>query len=83
VIGESINDCDSLKNADVGFSTGSGAAYARNVSQIVITDNDLRSLIKAIFWGRNIYHSIRKFLQFQLTVNISCLSVVFLGTLIL
>ncbi len=57
--------------ADVGFSMGvKGTQIAKSASDIIIMDDNFNSIVRALIWGRNIYESIRKFLQFQLTVNI-------------
>ncbi len=57
--------------ADVGFSMGvKGTHIAKGASDIIIMDDNFNSIVRALVWGRNIYESIRKFLQFQLTVNI-------------
>lgn len=58
---------------------GSGCAAAKEHSQLILTNDDFEALLKAIMWGRNIYHNITRFLQFQVTVNLSCLITVFVG----
>lgn len=62
--GEGINDVDALKNADVGLAMGSGCAAAKLSSDLILTDDDFESCIRAIMWGRNIYHNVSRFLQF-------------------
>lgn len=76
---DGINDARALQEAHVGFGMGSGCAVAKDSSDIIITDNNFRSLYNSIRWGRNIYDNCRKFIQFQITINISCLIFVILG----
>ena len=66
--------------ADVGFAMGiSGTQVARNAADIIIMDDKFDSIVNAVVWGRNIYDSIRKFLQFQLTVNVVAVVVTLVG----
>ena len=59
-----------------------GTEIAKEASDIILMDDNFNSIVKAVMWGRNVYDSIRKFLQFQLTVNIVAVSLAFIGSLI-
>ena len=77
--GDGVNDAPAVKNADVGFSMGNGTDMTKESSDIVILDNNFISLTNAVRYGRTLLKSIRKFLIFQLTVNVAAIMVAFLG----
>ena len=77
--GDSISDAEALKKADVGFCMGSGCDVAKDSSDLVILDNDFESIHSAIKWGRSIFDNVRKFLQFQLTINFVICFITILG----
>lgn len=81
--GDSISDAEALKKANVGLCMGSGCDVAKDNSDLVILDDDFRSIYTAIKWGRAIFDNVRKFLQFQMTVNISIVFVTIIGGLFL
>ena len=80
--GDGVNDAIALKRADVGFSMGSGTEVAKEASDIVIIDDNILSIEKAILYGRCIFKSIRKFIIFQLTVNFCAVSISIIGPFI-
>jgi len=64
VTGDGINDIDALEQADVGLAMGSGCSAAKNASSLILAGDDFESAIRAVMWGRNIYHNCGRFLQF-------------------
>lgn len=77
--GEGINDVSALRRADVGLAMGSGCSAAKEAASLVLTDDDFEASLRGIMWGRNIFHNVARFLQFQITVNISVIFTVFVG----
>ncbi|KAG0598154.1 hypothetical protein M758_12G050700 [Ceratodon purpureus] len=82
VTGDGTNDAPALHEADIGLSMGiSGTEVAKESSDIIILDDNFTSVVKVVRWGRSVYSNIQKFIQFQLTVNVTALTINFISSI--
>jgi Ca2+ transporting ATPase len=78
--GDGTNDAPALKEASIGFAMNVGTQIAKDAANIILLDDNFASIVTAAKWGRNVYDSIQKFMQFQLTVNIAILAISLIRT---
>ncbi len=81
VTGDGTNDAPALNFAQVGLSMGSGTSVAKEASDITLLDDSFNSIATAVMWGRSLYKNIQRFILFQLTINVTALVIVFLGSI--
>ena len=81
VTGDGTNDAPALNFAHVGLSMGSGTSVAKEASDITLLDDSFKSIATAVMWGRSLYQNIQRFILFQLTINVTALIIVLLGSI--
>ena len=83
VVGDGLNDLESIEAANVSFAMGSGKSISRNSASMVLCNNDFEAILRSVMWGRNIYSNVRRFLMFQVTCNLACLVTIVVGCIFL
>jgi Ca2+-transporting ATPase len=81
VTGDGTNDAPALNYAHVGLSMGSGTSVAKEASDVTIMDDSFSSISTAVMWGRSLYQNIQRFIIFQLTINVTAMIIVFVGSI--
>lgn len=79
IVGDGIAELEAFDRADVSFAMGSGSSINRNYASIVVTDDNVESIMRAFMWGRNIWLNVQRFLTFQMTCNFAVLITIVVG----